>query len=610
MYGPPPQYPQQGWTPGPNPYAPQAQMPPQPPRRGGAGPIVAVIAAIATVLFVIVGAVTAIFFLRGRSKGAATAAWSDAASPVPVTSDDPMRGNRDALVTIVVFSDFQCPFCSRLEKTLDDVRAKYPPSDVRILWKNEPLAFHTNARPAAEAARGVFVLGGNTAFWTFHDRAFANQTALNSSNYELWARDAGVDPKKLRSGLSSHLYDAKIDDDHTLAKSLGVTGTPTSFVNGVQLSGAQPLATFEKTIDDEIVKANAQLAGGTRRDELYVVMSRTNWGTKAAPTATTIPTVVPPPATYASVPIGTSPARGNRDALVTIVQFSDFQCPFCQRVEPTLTSLETTYGSDLRVVWKNNPLPFHPRAEPAAELALEARSQMGESAFWTAHDHLFNAPAGGLDDASLLDLARKMGMDTGKASTAILTHKYKAQIDADVALASSLKASGTPTFFINGRLLVGAQPYTEFKRVIDEELVRARAEVARGTPRSKLYDVLTGGGGGLGTAPSDLIITDLKLGSGLSAHPGDTLVVHYTGTLQSTGAKFDSSYDHGGTPFTFELGRGTVIKGWDQGLEGMRPGGKRRLVIPPELAYGAAGRPPTIPANATLVFEIELLSIR
>jgi protein-disulfide isomerase len=539
---------------------------------------------------------------------ATTLPWSDASSPIPVTSDDPMRGDRDALVTIVVFSDFQCPFCSRLEKTLDDVRARYPSNEVRILWKNEPLAFHKDARPAAEAAQGVFVLGGSGAFWTFHDRAFANQSALTASNFELWARDSGVDPKKLRSGLGTHLYDAKVDDDDRLAKSLGVTGTPTSFVNGVTLSGAQPLATFQSTIDSELTKARAKVAMGIPRDEVYVTMSRENWTAKAKP----VPTVITPPAApaYVMVPVGTSPVRGSPTALVTIVEFSEFQCPYCKMVEPTLTRVRTEYGTDVRVVWKNEPLAFHPRAEPAAQMALEARAQAGDGAFWTAHDSLYGAPT--LDDTTLLDLAKKMGLDSGKVSTAILTHKHKKVIDDDTALASSVKATGTPTFFINGRTFVGAQPYAEFKRVIDEELVRARLELARGTPRADLYDKLAGGPTGLAVPPipSDLIITDTKLGSGLSAKPGDTLSVHYTGTLQSDGKKFDSSYDHGGTPFQFELGAGKVIKGWEQGLLGMRSGGKRRLVIPPELGYGVSGRPPTIPPNATLVFEIELLSIR
>jgi FKBP-type peptidyl-prolyl cis-trans isomerase len=101
---------------------------------------------------------------------------------------------------------------------------------------------------------------------------------------------------------------------------------------------------------------------------------------------------------------------------------------------------------------------------------------------------------------------------------------------------------------------------------------------------------------------------DLTVGSGDEAKTGKTVSVHYTGTL-TDGSKFDSSLDRG-KPFEFQLGAGRVIKGWDQGVVGMKAGGKRKLTIPSELAYGARGFPPVIPPNATLVFEIELLGVR
>lgn len=101
---------------------------------------------------------------------------------------------------------------------------------------------------------------------------------------------------------------------------------------------------------------------------------------------------------------------------------------------------------------------------------------------------------------------------------------------------------------------------------------------------------------------------DLTVGSGDEATTGKTVSVHYTGTL-TDGSKFDSSLDRG-RPFEFQLGAGRVIKGWDQGVLGMKVGGKRKLTIPSDLAYGARGFPPVIPPNSTLVFEIELLGVR
>ncbi len=110
-------------------------------------------------------------------------------------------------------------------------------------------------------------------------------------------------------------------------------------------------------------------------------------------------------------------------------------------------------------------------------------------------------------------------------------------------------------------------------------------------------------------AAGGLIIDDVKPGEGAIATKGKTVSVHYTGRL-TDGTKFDSSYDRG-QPIDFPLGGGVVIKGWDQGIEGMKVGGKRKLTIPPDLAYGARGTPGgPIPPNATLVFDVELVGVR
>lgn len=110
------------------------------------------------------------------------------------------------------------------------------------------------------------------------------------------------------------------------------------------------------------------------------------------------------------------------------------------------------------------------------------------------------------------------------------------------------------------------------------------------------------------TTPSGLQYIDVKKGEGREAHAGETATVHYTGWL-TNGTKFDSSKDHG-EPFAFRLGAGQVIKGWDEGVEGMHIGGIRKLTIPPQLGYGARGAGGVIPPNATLVFEVELLDLR
>ncbi len=108
-----------------------------------------------------------------------------------------------------------------------------------------------------------------------------------------------------------------------------------------------------------------------------------------------------------------------------------------------------------------------------------------------------------------------------------------------------------------------------------------------------------------GPAPADLVVQDITVGDGPEAQAGQLVHVHYVGVARSTGEQFDASWDRG-EAFTFPLGGGRVIKGWDEGVAGMKVGGRRKLIIPPELGYGAQGSPPAIPPNETLVFVVDL----
>jgi protein-disulfide isomerase len=401
--------------------------------------------------------------------------------PVPVDAADPQWGSRDAPVTLVEFADFECPFCSKVSQTLASLKNSYGPSTLRIVWKNNPLPFHKEARPAAEVALALFVRGGNDAFWRAHDGLFAGQRDLRLASSQQMKRE-GLGDIELGVMIAAGQIGAKIDADMELGKKAGVQGTPAFFINGIFLSGAQPVEKFSEIIDDQVKKARAEIAGGTPPSLVYAKMSRAQKTSVAPPSSTP----APDDKTVWQVPLGNAPVRGKATALVTMVQFADYQCPFCARAEATLTQLQAFYGDKLRLVFRNNPLPFHPRAEPTAELALEARAQKGDAAFWKIHDALF-ADQTHLDDASLMALAAGAGLDVARAMKAVADHKHQAILDEEQSLADDLQASGTPHFFINGRRLVGAQAIEKFKAMIDEEITKAEAMIKGGVPASRLY---------------------------------------------------------------------------------------------------------------------------
>jgi protein-disulfide isomerase len=409
---------------------------------------------------------------------------------VPIDATDPTWGSRTAPVTIVEFADFQCPFCARAEPTLAQIRETYGPDKVRIVWKNSPLEFHANARPAAEAAAGVDAMAGHDAFWRFLDLAFHHPQDLGEDAYVAWAQQVGVrDSDQFRAALHAHTWGAKVDADVAEARDLGVNGTPTFFVNGIPVIGARGFDAFQSIIDAQALAAQAKIASGTPPELVYAVISKENRA--AQPPAHDDDDDEPEDTkTVFKVPVGKSPARGPAGAPVTIVEFADFQCPFCARAEATLRELRADYGDKLRLVFKNEPLPFHPRAEPAAEAALEVRAEKGDAAFWSMHDAMLDGPHD-LTDETLVDLAVKAGARPDKVKAAIAKHVHAAEIDADGDTAVDFQANGTPHFFINGRRLVGAQPKERFAAIIDEELAKAKALLDSGTKPEALYDALT-----------------------------------------------------------------------------------------------------------------------
>src|SRR5437762_6729190 len=169
-----------------------------------------------------------------------------------------------------------------------------------------------------------------------------------------------------------------------------------------------------------------------------------------------------------AVSAANGPAKGSASAPIEMIEFSDFQCPFCLRADPTVQQVLNAYGDRIRFVYRHYPLPNHPNARPAAEAAACAG---GQGKFWPYHDRLFAKPSE-LSAGDLKHAAAELGLDAAKVNASLDTHKEKPQVDADVHAGEEAGVDGTPAFFINGRMISGAQPFDVFKKVIDEELKR------------------------------------------------------------------------------------------------------------------------------------------
>jgi protein-disulfide isomerase len=380
---------------------------------------------------------------------------------VPVDADDAMKGPKDALVTIIEFSEFQCPFCAKVLPTLTQLQKDYG-DDIRIVFKHNPLPFHKDAPLAAYASIAAQKQG---KFWEMHDLLFANARKLKRDDLIGYAKQIGLNMSQFEKDMDDQAAKKSVTADQALARQIGAGGTPNFFINGRKLVGAQPLPSFKKVIDEELKKAKALVAKGTPKAKVYEEITKNGATKPAAPAGKGRPEE--DPNKVYTVKVGPNDQfKGPKNAPITIVEFSDFQCPFCNRVNPTLAALQKKYGDKIRIVFKHNPLSFHKDAPLASQAALAAGEQ---GKFWEMHDLLFKNMRA-LKRDNLDSYAQELGLNMDKFKAALDSGKFKAQVDADIAQARSLGATGTPTFFINGKKLRGAQPQASFERVIDELL--------------------------------------------------------------------------------------------------------------------------------------------
>jgi protein-disulfide isomerase len=362
---------------------------------------------------------------------AGSGAYAVAQKPdAPTATLVPARGESNARVVILLFSDFECPYCARVDPVLQDMLATFT-ADVQVVFKHNPLPNHPRAPLAHEAAVEAARQG---RFWDMHDLLFANQQRLEPEHLVGYAEQLGLDVDVFRTALADRRHRFVVDRDAAEARALGVTGTPTLFVNGQRLVG---------------VPSPVQLAAFIKS-----IVSGTSVADPAAPLAPD------------TLDLTGAPTRGAPDAPVTIVEYSDFECPFCARATGVVENVWKRYGGKVRWVFKHYPLDFH-RDAPLAHRAALAAGEQGQ--FWQMHDLIFeNQRAMKRDD--LMRMASDLGLDMTRFLLDLDGDRLAGVMQRDMVEGTRVGVEGTPTFFINGHRLVGAQPLEAFTAIIDREL--------------------------------------------------------------------------------------------------------------------------------------------
>ncbi|MBZ0234708.1 MAG: thioredoxin domain-containing protein, partial [Deltaproteobacteria bacterium] len=392
----------------------------------------------------------------------------DAVYAVPL-ADSERRGPDDALLTIVEFSDFGCRFCVRAQHTLEQVERLYP-GQVRWVFRHFPLD-EDEGTLAAEAAVAAANQG---RFWPMHDRLFAVRGQVDRAAVELYAAELGLDLTRFRHDLDSGAAKKVVLRDWRDGVRLGISGTPAFFVNGRALHGARPLSAFSRVVAQEL--ARAREAAAKQPADLYAALVAE--GRTTADVADPEPEMIElDPMTVYRIGLGLpGHAAGPSDALVTVVVFSDFECPYCARMVPTIHKLRKE-RPDVRVVYRHMPLAGHAGADLAAEAAVVA-GRAGK--FWAFHDQVFARIGTPLTRAVLLAAGADAGLDREELAAALDDHRYRDLVLAEAGAAGALGATGTPTMFVNGMPVAGAVPYGQLTLVIDAQLVAARDLVVRG----------------------------------------------------------------------------------------------------------------------------------
>jgi protein-disulfide isomerase len=336
---------------------------------------------------------------------------------------------------MVVFSDFECPYSSEIFFSLQHLQSKYG-NQLHIIWKQSPLPIHPDAPLAHKAALAAAQQGH---FNEMAELLYANQTPQSRASLLSFARQLHLDMARFQRDFDSPATAAKLDADLEESHAFAIEQTPTLYVNGRSVIGVQSEAALAGMIDKAAAMGSSE-SGVPQADDAPL-----------------------DPGLAAAILASPTAATGGANAPLTIVEFTDFQCPFCRAAVAPMEQFMADRGREIRWVFRAFPLDFHPEAEIAAEAALAAGEQ---GKFWQMHDMLF-AHQSALKVDDLRAYAKELKLDMNAFDNALATHKFAGQIAADRALGVKAGVNGTPTFFVDGQAYSGVRTLPELNQIAD-----------------------------------------------------------------------------------------------------------------------------------------------
>jgi protein-disulfide isomerase len=332
-----------------------------------------------------------------------------------------------APVEIVLYSDFQCPFCSQFAQPFRELQTKgIDGVKTTVQFKNFPLSIHPNAQAAHQAAMAAKAQG---KFWEMHDLLFANQQHVQRADFLSYARKLGLDEARFQKDLESEDTRKAIESDVAEGNKVGVNGTPSYTINGKMYSGTRPFPQLKELIVGDRLRMRA-LAEVT--DNMM--------------------------------------SRGPTDAPVVLELFADLQSPVTKPTVVVVNQLMQRYPERVRLQFRNFPLSFHPQAAVAHEAAMTAAR---DGRFWEFVAYVLDHQDS-LREQDLIALAGRLGIDAMKFEQTIHEHRYAPRVEADVQSGQQRGIRGSPVILVNGKRIDGVPSLQMLTEQVEAALAATR----------------------------------------------------------------------------------------------------------------------------------------